>query len=441
MKNLKIVILFLFISLPIIKSNAQSAGQLSLKDAIDLMLEKNFDIQIVEKRLESARLNNTRGAAGYYPVIDVGAAQNNRYDNTKAVVTTNSRDESVNNSVRPYATLNWTLFNGFSAKISKQKLELLENLSEGNAALVIENKIQAVILAYYQALLSIEKLKTIEKVKKLSKDRYDYMLTKQSFGSAVSYDVLQAQNAFLSDSTSFLLQQLDVKRSFLNLNLLLGVDKSATFQLSDDFKVLESDYQYATVETQMFESNKTLTNQYINQEILKKNSSLTHTPLYPNIRLSSGTDYAYSALLYDGMTRNYSYSYDFYANFSLSFNLFNGGKTRRAIQDARIQEEISQLEIRHMKQSLSNLLTTIFETYDIRKQLVMVADLALEKAKLNLDLSSEKFKNGTISSFNYRDVQLIYLNAEFSRLQAIYDLMDTNTEILRLSGGIISVYE
>lgn len=441
MKTLKKVILFLFISLPIIKSSAQSVGQLSLKDAIDLMLEKNFDIQIVEKKLESAQLNNTRGAASYYPVVDVGAAQNNRYDNTKAIVTTNSRDESVSNSIRPYANLNWTLFNGFSAKISKQKLDLLENLSEGNAALVIENKIQAVILAYYQALLSVEKLKRIEKVKKLSRDRYDYMLTKQSFGSAVSYDVLQAQNAFLTDSTTFLLQQLDVKQSLLSLNLLLGVDKSATFQLSDDFKVLTSDYQYSTVETQMFESNKTLTNQYINQEILKKNSSLAQTPFYPNIRLSTGTDYSNSMLLYDGMTRNYSYSYDFYANFSLNFNLFNGGKTRRAIQDARIQEEISQLEIRHMKQSLSNLLTTILETYDIRKQLLMVADLALEKAKLNLDLSSEKFKNGTISSFDYRDVQLIYLNAEFSRLQAIYDLMNTNTEILRLSGGIISVYE
>ena len=255
---MKIRILFLLLTFSSFSINAQTAVPLSLKGAIDIMLEKNFDIQIVKKNLESAKLNNNLGSAGFYPMIDIGASQTNRYDNTRAIVPTNNRDESVSNSIRPYATLNWTLFNGFSARISKAKFELLENLSEGNVALVVENKIQAVVLAYYQALLNMEKLTTIEKVKKLSSDRYDYMQTKQSFGSAVSYDVLQAQNAFLSDSTTYLLQQLELKKSLLNLNLLLGVDKASKFELTDNFTVLEADYDFATVEAQMLSNNKTI---------------------------------------------------------------------------------------------------------------------------------------------------------------------------------------
>lgn len=441
MRDTKIIVLLLLLAFGSIKIKAQSGEPLSLRSAIDIMLEKNFDIQIVEKNLESAKLNNNLGSAGFYPMIDIGASQNNRYNNTKAVVTTNSRDESVSNSIRPYAQLNWTLFNGFSARISKARFELLEDLSEGNVALVVENKIQAVVLAYYQALLNIEKLNSIETVKKLSSDRYDYMLTKKSFGSAVSYDVLQAQNAFLSDSTTFLLQQLELKNSLLNLNLLLGVEKESEFDLTDDFTVLEADYDFATVEEQMLSSNKTITNQYINQEILRKNTDFSRTGRYPSLRLSSGSDFANSTLLFDGMTRTNSYTYDFYANFSLSFNLFNGGRTRRAIQDAHIQEDIGQLEIDHMKQSLSNAMVTIFEMYGIRKQLLNVADLSLEKAKLNLELSTDRFKSGAINSFNFRDIQLIYINAEFNRLEAVYNLLDANTEILRLSGSIISEYE
>jgi len=441
MRDIKIRILFLLLVLGSTGLNAQTGDPLSLKGAIDIMLEKNFDIQIVEKNLESAKLNNNLGSAGFYPMIDVGAAQSNRYDNTRAMVTTNSRDESVSNSIRPYATLNWTLFNGFSARITKAKFDLLEDLTEGNVALVVENKIQAVVLAYYQALLNMEKLSSIEKVKKLSSDRYDYMQTKQSFGSAVSYDVLQAQNAFLSDSTTFLLQQLELKKSLLNLNLLLGVDKASEFELTDEFNVLETEYDFATIEAQMLSSNKTITNQYINQEILKKNIDFSRTALYPSLRLSSGTDYANSGLLYDGMTRTTSYAYDFYANFSLSFNLFNGGRTRRAIQNAHIQEEIGQLEMDQMKQSLSNAMVTIFEMYSIRKQLLSVADLSLEKAKLNLKLSGERFKSGAINSFNFRDIQLVYIHAEFNRLEAVYNLLDANTEILRLSGSIISEFE
>lgn len=441
MKDIKISILFLFLAFGSQTLNAQTAVPLSLKGAIDIMLEKNFDIQIVEKNLESAKLNNNLGSAGFYPNISVGAAQNNRYDNTRAVVTTNNRDESVSNNIRPYATLNWTLFNGFSARISKAKLDLLEDLSEGNVALVVENKIQAVVLAYYQALLNMEKLSSIKKVKKLSRDRYDYMQTKQSFGSVVSYDVLQSQNAFLSDSTTYLLQQLELKKSLLNLNLLLGVDKQSQFELTDDFTVLEVDYDFASVEKQMLSNNKTIANQYINQELLKKNIDFSRAALYPSLRLSSGTDYTNSGILYDGMTRTTSYSYDFYANFSLSFNLFNGGKTRRAIQDAHIQEQIGQLEIDQMKQSLSNAMVSIFDMYGIRKQLLNVANLSLEKAKLNLDLSTERFKSGAINSFNFRDIQLVYINAEFNRLEAVYNLLDANTEIMRLSGSIITEYE
>ncbi|MCD6180093.1 MAG: TolC family protein [Bacteroidales bacterium] len=441
MKYTKIIILSLILVFGSNVLKAQKGEALSLKDAIDIMLEKNFDIQIVEKNLESAKLNNNLGSAGFYPMVDIGASQTNRYDNTKAVVTTNSRDEYVSNSIRPYAQLNWTLFNGFSARISKAKFELLENLSEGNVALVVENKIQAVVLAYYQALLNMEKLTTIEKVKKLSRDRYDYVQTKQSFGSAVSYDVLQAQNAFLSDSTTYLLQQLELKKSLLNLNLLLGVDKASKFYLTDDFTVLETDYDFATVEAQMLSNNKTIANQYINQEILKKNIDFSRTALYPSLRLSSGTDYANSGMNYVSLPRSTSYSYDFYANFSLSFNLFNGGRTRKAIQAAQIQEEIGKLGIDQMKQSLSNAMVTIFEMYSIRKQLLSVADLSLEKAKLNLELSTERFKSGAINSFNFRDIQLIYINAEFNRLEAVYNLLDANTEILRLSGSIISEFD
>jgi outer membrane protein TolC len=434
--------IYLLLILPwlILNAKAQQIEALSLKDAITIMLEKNFDIQIMQKNLETAKLNNNLGSVGFYPMIDVGLSQTNRYDNTKAFVTSADRDQSTSNSIRPYGSLNWTLFNGFTARISKAKLEKIESLSEGNVALVVENKIQAVVLAYYQSLLDLEKLKSIEEVKKLSRDRFDYMKSKQTIGTAVSYDVLQAQNAYLSDSTNFLLQQLQLKKSMLNLNLLLGVDKSSHFELTDDFSVLEQDYNFADVEKQMLSNNKTLTNEYINQEILQKNSDLSRSALYPSIRLSAGSDYTNAGQKYVDLSRSTSYSYDFYANFSLNFNLFNGGKTRRAIQAAHIQEEIGQIEISQMKQSLSNALVAIFDMYSIRKQLLQVADLSLEKAKLNLELSTEKYKSGTINSFNFRDIQLIYINAEFKRLEAVYDLLDANTEILRLSGSIISEY-
>jgi outer membrane protein TolC len=436
-KILPIIVILLIAQLNIA---AQQAQELSLEEAVTIALENNFDIQISQKNLESAQINNTWAAAGMFPSVNVGLSQTNRFDNTESV-TMDGRNEISNSGIRPYIQLQWMLFNGLSVYITKDKLNLIEQLSEGNAALIVENKIQAVVLSYYQTLRNKERLGTIDKVKKLSRDRYKYVETRKQFGSAVSYDVLQAKNAYLSDSSNYLLQSLEVKKSQLELNLLMAVDKEAVYDLTTEFKAISDDYKYYDLEDKMLANNKTLLNQYINQEILKQNVKASRAMVWPTLSMSAGSDYNLKYMSVGGANANDSYSYDFYVNFSLNFNLYNGGKTRRAIQQAAIQQEIGDLQESQIKQTLSNALLTVYQMYEIRKQLLNVADAGLETAQLNLDLSTEKFKNGTINSFNFRDVQIQFINAEFNRLEAVYNLINTHTELLRATGGIISEFE
>lgn len=431
------LLLFLMALTPLLK--AQEMVPLSLEEAVVIALEKNFDIKISQKNLESAQVNNTWEAAGMFPSINLGLSQTNRFNNSESM-TTEERDDVLRSGIQPYIQVQWMLFNGLAVYIKKDQLELIEQLSEGNAAIIVESKIQAVVLAYYQTLLNREKLETIERVKKLSRDRFNYVETKKQFGSAVSYDVLQAKNAFLSDSTNYLLQSLELKKSLLSLNLLMGVDKESVYDLTSEFEPTIEDYKYYDLEDKMFSNNKTLLNQYINMEILKKDVSVAKANVWPTLNMNAGTDYASNYVRYSGADPNSSYSYDFYVNFSLNFNLYDGGRTRRVIQQSVIQQEIGNIQESQLKQTLSNGLLTIYEMYQIRKQLLSVADVGLETAQLNLDLSTEKFKNGSINSFNFRDVQIIFINSEFNRLEAVYNLINTHTELLRATGGIISEY-
>lgn len=431
--------IFLLLMIPLM-GISQKTEDLSLQQAISIALKQNFDIQIGKKNLESAQVNNTWEASGMFPSVNVGITQTNRFDNSESNISDN-RDDIMRSGLQPYIQLQWMLFNGLSVYINKAKFDLLEDLSEGNVALLIENNIQAVVLAYFQTLKDREKLGTIEKVKKLSKDRFDYVQTRKDFGTAVSYDVLQAKNAYLSDSTNYLLQSLQLKQSQLKLNLLMGVEKESNYNLTTPFEAVSKEYLYSDLEEKMFSNNKTLLNQYINQELLKKSIEGAKANVWPTLSMSAGTDYASNYVRYSGTDPNSSYSYDFYVNFSLNFNLYNGGKTRRAIQQARISEEVGQLQQSQIKQTLSNGLLTIYQMYDIRKQLLNVADVSLETAQLNLDLSTERFKNGSINSFNFRDVQIQFINSEFNRLEAVYNLIDTHTELLRVTGGIISEFE
>ncbi|MGM0620514.1 MAG: TolC family protein, partial [Bacteroidota bacterium] len=65
----------------------------------------------------------------------------------------------------------------------------------------------------------------------------------------------------------------------------------------------------------------------------------------------------------------------------------------------------------------------------------------MEAAALNLEISREKYETGTINSFNFRDVQNIYLDAAQQKLEAIYNFIDSHTALLRMAGVIIQEYE
>jgi len=415
----------------------QTSQALSLGDALAIGLENNYQIRISDENVRIAENNNSWGAAGMWPTISLGAAQNNRYDEGDSFIQTGQGDEYYTNLIAPYVNLNWTLFQGFAVHISKDKLGALQEYSEGYATIVVENTIQAIVLSYYNALLQEELLSVTEEVKALSRDRFNYMEYKKGLGAAVTYDVLQAKNAYLDDSTTNLQQQLNVKNAYLNLKLLLGDDSDVLYDLTDEFSVQMPDYSLDSLLQEMMSSNTNLRNQYINQEILRKDVQLAKSNMYPVLSLNGGWDHANSRIKYTDADPLYTNSMDYYANFTLSFNLFNGGNVRRGIKNARISEQIGQLETDELEISLSNLMKTDYDLYEIRKQLYLVSIANLESASLNMEISTEKFRSGAINSFNFRDVQVIYLRAAASKYQAIFNLIDIQTELLRLSGGII----
>ncbi len=420
--------------------NLKAQQPLTLEDAILKGLENNFQIRISEQEYNISRLNNTQGAAGRWPSINVGINSINRYDNTPSFDTSSMsyiRGDQYTNSLTPNVELRWLLFDGFFVSMNKQKLDLLEQYSLGFSTIVVENTLQAIILGYYYALLEQERLKVLKGVKDLSGDRYDYEMLRKDIGTSVTFEVLQAKNSFYSDSTNYLLQELNVKNAFLRLNLLLGEPPEVQFMLVDSFMVNTRHYDLNELMKKMLDNNTNLKNQYVNQEILKKNIGIAKSDLWPSLSMRAGADFTQGWYDWEKNEAN-TYLYDYYGNFTLSFNLFNGGNARREIQTAKINEQIGTLEILQLEQTLANLLVNQYELFSIRKQLLEVADVNLESAKLNLEIASEKYKNGTINSFNFRDVQLIFLNASSRKLNAIYDLIDSQTELLRLSGGILS---
>ncbi|WPP48312.1 TolC family protein [Catalinimonas niigatensis] len=437
-----------------IRSYAQEP--LSLSDAIQLGLANNFDIQIEALNVEIAKNNNTWGAAGRWPTISFSMSQNNNFrDVQNAANPFQPTGLSISNSLGPGVSVSWILFDGFRVQINRERLQKLQELSMGNAQLVVENTVQAIITQYYFVKLEQERLDVLEKVFTLSKDRYAYIKLKGELGSAVTFDVLQEQNAFLTDSSNFVTQEVNYLNARRTLNLFMGQPINTAYTLTDSLEIDPTEYDLEVMYDKMVTSNTNLMNQYLNLELARTETRLAKTELYPRLSLNANGSYDLSRqdlsqaqfpdfgdaggntreLVTNQTTSNYA------LGFTINYLLFDGGRVKRNIQNAYTTERISQLQIDQLKLSLRNDLISTFDLYNVRQKLLSISQENIRSSELNLELAEERYKNGTINSFDYRQIQINYLNTALDNAQAKYNMLDSETELLRLTGGILNEYE
>lgn len=424
----------------------QAQDQLSLSQAIEQGLANNFSIQIEQNKKEQAANLNTWGQAGMFPNISISASPSLAYQDTETDNPFRFGGSNTSSDVTPTIQANWILFDGLNVRMTKGKLALLEEQSGGNAQIIVENTVQAIILAYYTVLLEERRTEVFANTLNLSRDRYDYIKLKGDLGSAVTFDILRDKNAYLTDSSNYLTQVLNHKNAIRNLNLLLAQPVDKNYQFTDSLSVQETSFSLDELAAAMKSTNSNLRNQYVNLEILQKDIGIARSAMYPRLsfnisgsngwnHLELGTPIGSPPNEVSGInTTTLSLS----ANLTLSFTLYNGGKIKNQIKNARIQEQIGQLQIKDLELTLDNSLISTYDRYNLRQNLNSIAAVNLETADLNLDMGEERYRNGSINSFNYRDLQITYLQTALVYYQSIYNLIESKTELLRLSGGILS---
>ncbi|MCY1719914.1 TolC family protein [Prolixibacteraceae bacterium Z1-6] len=415
--------------------SVQAQENLSLSDAITLALEYNYDLQITRQSEEISGINNDWGNTGIMPSINFNL-------NGRENFNINDNENYRTQTIAPDLSLSWVFFDGFSAKITKQKFEQLEQQSQGNTAILIESTIQNIIVAYNACVLQKEMLDVYKELAGLSEDRYRRTEDSKEIGASTTYEMLQAKTSWLEDQSNYLQQQVNYENAVRTLNFNMAVVDDKMWNFTTALETNTPDYLLEDLKGKLVSNNKTLKNQYLNQSLLAKETELAKSNMYPKLSLNTGVGNTWMDNYYSGSTPNVSLnSMDAYFGLSLSFNIFNGGIARRSVQIAQIKEETEQIQTDQMTHSLNNQLLQMYSNYNVQKAILELANEKETTAKLNLDLSADKFKSGVINSFNYRDVQIIYMNAAIAKFQAIYNLIESNTDLLRITGGIINEYE
>ena len=418
-----------------------SQDSLSLSKAIEIGLQKNYDIRLTLKNVEINKIFNNWGEAGRLPQVSINAGQNNSISDQRNNPISFAPYLFLSNDVSGGLAMNWTIFNGFAVRANKTKLEQLELQSENTATLAIENTIHGIILAYYQAKIQKEQLNLLNNVMTLSKEKFNQQQVKSDLGIGVKFDLLQFEGNLYTDSSNKILQNLAQRNAVRNLNLIMGEDVDKEWDLTSEIKPDLNIKDLNTLKKEMLSNNTNIKNQYINIALTQQDISLAKSQFFPVVSFNSGLNSSVGVLntndVNSPISNAQSKNLNYYGNFTLNFKLYDGGKVRRGIKALELQNEVDQLRTSQMTDQLNFELTNVYELYLTRLQIFELTKKAFFVSKDNMDIAKLKEESGLINSFNFRDIQMAYLSAGVALYQSSYDLLESNATLLKMTGKII----
>lgn len=417
--------------------------QLSAEGAVMKALENNYQMKIAKKQDNITDKNNKWSEAGLFPTVELSAAWGNSIiDNTNNPFTFTPGLISTR-SITPGATVNWNLFSGFRVLISKQRLDLLQEQSRENGLLILENTAHDVLRAYYNVILQQERRKVFQELYNFSIRQLKYEEQKAEYGSSNKLSIYQLSNQVFSDSINVIQQKISEKNAARNLILLMNVDmdelENDIFpELIDSLSMPLTPLEPSDLREQMLSNNQNLKNQFINLELQKKNTQLQRSFLYPtiNAQLGAQPNFGNFRSLSDSNIDASTQQITYFGNINLRYNLYNNWKDKRAVEVSKIQEEITEYNVRELEKQLIVNLKNLTDNYQIRNNLVSLANQNTAYAELAFQIGRERYELGQINSIELAQLQNAYMNAKMEYFDTLYQRLDVYLEIIKATGKL-----
>ena len=155
---------------------AQTQQVLSKQDALQMLMEKNFDLKIADLNIEIAENNTDLLNSGYLPTLSANGNINYNIDNSE-IVFANGSDTTINSAESDgralNLNLNYVLFNGFNRKYSIGRNRENLTLSQLNAQATLETVLINFYTTYYGVAEGQKALNSFKKTLEISKERYE----------------------------------------------------------------------------------------------------------------------------------------------------------------------------------------------------------------------------------------------------------------------------
>jgi outer membrane protein TolC len=414
-----------------------------LKDCISIGLEKNFSILIAKNDETISKNNFTAGNAGFLPSIDLIGRHSGTLNNSSLSLTDGSKTNSYdvfNTTTNGSVVVGMTIFNGFNVVTTYKKLGELNQIGQLNTQLAVEKLISDIVSGYYGYILQVQLNNNLKYALTLSRERLRIDEDRYLLGSGSKLEVLQSRVYVNSDSSNLSRQNEVVRAAQIKLNEMMAMENlSNEFSTKDTSIDVNPGLQYEKLLNETLGRNTNLLIAAKNKTISEYDYKLIVSRSYPYLNFSGGYNYNFNT--YTQSTNNSLLTKGVNYGLTLGFKIYDGNNQRRSVHNSAIERDSKDLMYREIEQGIRADLITIYNVYSNNVRLISLEEQNYQTAKENLDIALERYKLGSLSGIDLREVQKSLLDARERLISAHYVTKLAEISLQLISGKIMEYYQ
>lgn len=432
MKKCSLSLMMLFL---LLLSHAQE--QLNIEQAIEISLKNNYSILIAKNQEEIAKNDVSRGHAGMLPHVGLNASRNFSSANTKQEYSNGTmldKTGASSNNLAAGVALSWTIFDGLKMFATYEKLKELIALGEINSKIQIENKVEQIIVAYFDIVRQLQMYIASDSTMALYAERAKIAEQKWKIGTGSKSDFLQAQVDINEQKSIQLKQRTAISSRKIILNQLLGRKADIKFSVISEIDIHTGLKLEEATSAAIKKNNSIL---FYNRNISVSEFALKEirAQRMPSITLNSAYNFSRTENQAGFFLLNQNLGLN--AGITANWTLFNGLNVQRQIKNSEITLLNSKLYLENVKAQVESEILIAYENYQTALETLELEELNSGLAKENSQIMLDRYRLGNAMSLDIKTAQKSYFDALSRLIQARYDAKVAETALLRLKGELV----
>jgi outer membrane protein len=415
--------------------------RLTLSDAIATAINNNKQLAISRLAIENADAQVKEAYSSTLPSVTLNARYTRNIQAPVFYIDIPGGDGSkrpiragFDNALASDLTVNQVVYNS-AAFSALNTAESYAKISRQQLRTDASQTVLDVKRAYYMALLAREALRVNET---LLWNAEENMKNAQAFhkaGLRAEFDAIRAEVQAANQLPVVVQARDNYMAAMDNLKLLLGNTGNREVALAEDLVRPASAQQgvepsVAEAEAILEKYNSQLQTLKLTADVneqmidIKKSDYLPTVSFFGSYQLQAQAD-AFGDLDFQPSS---------YVGLNLSFNLFNGFKTRSQVEEARIQYEQSKIRVNQVEDALKTQLGIVLRKIGYARQRIATGDATINQAERAYKIATTSYKAGTGTQLQINDADLALAQSRLNQLNAVYDYNVAMAELEQLLG-------